>query len=236
MDKIILGDAFEVLKTLPDKSVDLVMTDIPYLMSNAKAGKGYWQQFTQAVQDELQDKEIADGVDISWVDECIRVLKRINMYIWMSKAQIPEYLNYFIAKGCSFEILVWIKPDAMPLHNCKYNSDKEYCLYFRKNGYCQPRDNYYARTYFMHNKNIEDKNLYGHPTCKPVGITKILIENSTHEGDVVLDPFLGSGTTAVAAYQTKRHYIGIEKNEKFYNTAVTRIEEEKKHLDLPLTF
>ena len=213
------------------------MTDIPYLYLEKKSSpKSHLYKAVMQTRTDLEDCEIDKGVDISWLDEACRIMKKINIYIWMSKFQIPEYLNYFVNKKASYEFILWIKPDAMPLHNCKYNSDKEYCLYFRKEAYCQPKDNYSAKTYFLRNKNIQDKQLYGHPTCKPVDMIKILIENSTHEGDLVFDPFLGSGTTCVAAWQLKRKYLGIEKNEGFYKTAVKRIEEEKKHLDLPLTF
>lgn len=236
-NKIYLGDSLELMKSIPDKSIDLIMTDIPYLyLEKRPSKKSCLYNDVIKVREELSDCDIDNGIPITWLDEACRIMKKINIYIWMSKFQIPEYLNYFISKGASYEFLVWIKPDAMPLHNCKYNSDKEYCLYFRKGAYCQPKDNYYARTYFLKNRNFEDKQTYGHPTPKPVGITKILIENSTHEGDLVFDPFIGSGTTAVAAYQTKRKYLGIEKNETFYKTTIKRLEDEKKHLDLPLTF
>lgn len=236
-NKIYLGDSFELMKQIPDRSIDLIMTDIPYLYLEKKPSpKSHLYKAVMQTRTDLEDCEIDKGVDISWLDEACRIMKKINIYIWMSKFQIPEYLNYFVNKKASYEFIVWLKPDAMPLHNCKYNSDKEYCLYFRKEAYCQPKDNYSAKTYFLRNKNIQDKQLYGHPTCKPVDMIKILIENSTHEGDLVFDPFLGSGTTCVAAWQLKRKYLGIEKNEEFYKVAVNRVEEEKKHLDLPLTF
>ena len=71
----------------------------------------------------------------------------------------------------------------------------------------------------------EDKKLYEHPTIKPLEIIKNLIINSSQENDVILDPFLGSGTTAVACVQTKRHYIGFELNENYFNIACKRLDE-----------
>lgn len=236
-NKIYLGDSLELMKSIPDKTIDLIMTDIPYLYLKTKPSpKSHFYKAVMKTRTELEEFEIDKGMDISWLDEACRIMKKINIYIWISKLQIPEYLNYFVNKKASYEFIVWLKPDAMPLHNRKYNSDKEYCLYFRKEAYCQPKDNFSAKTYFLRNKNIQDKRLYGHPTCKPVDIIKILIENSTREGDLVFDPFLGSGTTAVASHRIKRKYLGIEKNEEFYKIAVKRVEEEKKHLDLSLTF
>lgn len=232
-NQIYLGDSFELMKQIPDKSIDLIMTDIPYLYLDKKPSpKSHLYNSVMQTRTELEDCDIDKGVDISWLDEACRIMKKINIYIWMSKLQIPEYLNYFVNKKASYEFIVWLKPDAMPLHNCKYNSDKEYCLYFRKEAYCQPKDNYSAKTFFIRNKNIQDKKLYGHPTCKPVDMIKILIENSSHEGDLVFDPFVGSGTTCVACHQLKRKYLGIEKSEKFYKTAVERLEQEKKILEL----
>ena len=71
-----------------------------------------------------------------------------------------------------------------------------------------------------------------HPTEKPVDLMKILIENSTHEGDVVLDPFMGSGTTAIACIKERRHFIGFELNSEYYEKAVKRIRLEQQQPQL----
>lgn len=232
-NKIYLGDSLELMKQIPAGSVDLIYTDIPYLYSDKMPSKkSSLYEEVMTTRQQLQDDEIDKGIDIRWLDEACRIMKKINIYIWMSKFQIPEYLNYFVNKGASFEFLLWIKSTCMPLHNNKYNSDKEYCLYFRKGGRCQPKDNNSAATYFYQPINNTDKTLYGHPTIKPMNIVKQMIENSTLEGDLVFDPFLGSGTTACACWQLKRKYLGIEKKEQYYNIANKRIEEEKKVLEL----
>lgn len=69
----------------------------------------------------------------------------------------------------------------------------------------------------------KDKVLYGHPTIKPLEIIKTLIENSSYEGDLILDPFIGSGTTAVAAKQLNRNFIGFEINKNFYEASKKRL-------------
>lgn len=71
--------------------------------------------------------------------------------------------------------------------------------------------------------NKPDKKLYGHPTIKPLPIIKTLVENSSRENDLVLDPFIGSGTTAVACRLTNRNFIGFEVNEEYAKVAVNRI-------------
>lgn len=72
---------------------------------------------------------------------------------------------------------------------------------------------------------MADKKKYGHPTCKPIGILKNLIVNSSNENDVILDPFIGSGSTAVASMLTNRHYIGFEIDKNYYENSITRINE-----------
>jgi DNA modification methylase len=77
--------------------------------------------------------------------------------------------------------------------------------------------------YWVQQVNTADKRLYGHPTVKPLNIIRQLIVNSSEEGGVVLDPFMGSGTTAVAAMAEGRHYIGFETDKTYYETAKKRI-------------
>ena len=80
--------------------------------------------------------------------------------------------------------------------------------------------------------NSKDKNKYHHPTIKPLNFIQKLIRNSSKEKDLVLDPFMGSGTTAVAAIKEKRRYIGFETNKQYYDVALKRIEAENKTLYL----
>lgn len=119
----------------------------------------------------------------------------------------------------------------MPLYSCKYMSDKEYCLYFRKKGYCRPKNYEDAKTVYYSTINIKDKKLYGHPTIKPVELIRKIIRNSSKENDLVLDCFLGSGTTAVASILENRNYIGYEINKKYYEIAKKRISDTLKERD-----
>lgn len=119
----------------------------------------------------------------------------------------------------------------MPLCGGKYLEDCEYCLYFykgiklntcydtAKKVYCQPI-------------NLEDKKMYNHPTIKPLNIIKNFLINSSRENELVLDPFMGSGTTAVACKELGRNYIGFELNPKFHQISIDRLngvtQREKK--------
>lgn len=120
-------------------------------------------------------------------------------------------------------LLLWQKSYATPLFCNKYLTDKEYCLYFRKGGYCQPQNYDDAKTIFNLPINIKDKNKFLHPTCKPLNIIETLIKNSSKEGNIILDTFLGSGTTAVACKNTNRNFIGFEINKKWFDIANNRL-------------
>lgn len=224
------GDCLKLIRQIPDKSIDLIITDPPYLIKNTKAGgKSALAKSIQGMNDEIKQNELTEGFDPLILPEMLRVLKKINIYIWCNAKQIPMYLDFFVKENkCSFDVLIWNKTNAMPLFNNKYLSDKEYCLYFRKNGYCQPQSYEDAKTVFYQPINTKDKKKYKHPTIKPLNIIETIIKNSSHEGDVIFDPFLGSGTTAVAAVNTNRHYIGFEKDPKYFEIACQRLDEAER--------
>lgn len=227
-------DCLEGLRAIPDASIDLVMTDPPYLIKDTHAGGNTRLSRTiQPINNELRDNDLVNGLDPAVLPELVRVLKTINLYIWCNKAQIPDYLDYFVKKNkCSFDVIIWSKTNALPTYHNKYLSDKEYCLYFRKGGYCQPTSYEAARTAYYQPINVYDKKNYPHPTIKPLNIVKTLIENSSRPGDLILDPFLGSGTTAVACMELGRKYIGYELNGGYFETAQRRIKDTIERLDL----
>lgn len=230
MNSIKCGDCLELIKEIPNKSIDLIVTDPPYLIENTKAGGG--SQLAKSIQkmnDELKENSLTNGFDTRLLDEYTRVMKNTNIYIWCNHKQIPLYLDYFVTqKKCSFDILIWNKNNATPLFNNKYLTDKEYCLYFRKRGYCQPANYNEAKTVFYQPINIKDKRKYNHPTIKPLNIIETIIRNSSKEGQTILDPFMGSGTTGVACINENRNFIGYELNEEYFNIAQNRLREAWK--------
>ncbi|MCD8000864.1 MAG: site-specific DNA-methyltransferase [Clostridiales bacterium] len=227
-------DCLEGLRAIPDASIDLILTDPPYLIKDTHAGgRTRLARTLQPINNELRDNGLVGGLDPAVLPELVRVLKTINLYIWCNKAQIPEYLNFFVGElGCAFDLIVWSKTNPPPLFNNKYMSDKEYCLYFRRGGYCQPTSYEAARTAYFQPINVYDKKNYPHPTIKPLNIVKTLIGNSSKPGDLILDPFIGSGTTAVACAELGRQYLGYELNGDYYETAQRRIQDTIDKLDL----
>lgn len=208
--------------------VDLILTDPPYDMPSTKAGgKSELAKSIQGAFDELKNANLTNGITYEFLDLMVQLQDNINIYIWCNLKQIKFYLDYFIDKHkCKWDEIIWYKTNAMPCFHNKYLTDKEYCLYFRKGGYCNPVNYETAKTVYSLPINILDKKKYGHPTIKPLPIIKNLIINSTHKGDLILDPFAGSGTTLVASKQLGRNYIGFEIDEKYVDICRKRINEE----------
>lgn len=230
LNKIYNVDCNIGIKSLEDNSIDLVVIDPPYII-DVRGGKNDTNGLSKKIRKierELIGKNFVDGYDLQLLDELVRVMKNINIYIWCSVKQIPAYIDFFVKKhNCSMDILIWNKTNAMPLFNNKYLSDKEYCLYFRKKGLCNPGNYLDAKTVYNLPINLKDKKLWSHPTIKPLSIIRTIIRNSSKENDVVLDCFAGSGTTAVASILENRNYLCYEINKEYFDIAVKRINQAK---------
>ena len=219
VNEIVLGDCYKLIKEMPDKSIDLIMTDPPYEYESLSGGgiAGQVEFF-----DELKEAGVDKGFELSLLDEFVRILKNINIYIWVSKKQFKKILDYMVDKyDCKWDLIVWNKSNAFPLCNNQYLHDCEYCLYFHKG--VKLNTNYEtAKTVYITPINQKDKKDYLHPTIKPLDVIETLIRNSCG-GGIVFDPFMGSGTTAVAAKRLGLSYYGFEINERFHRIAVDRL-------------
>lgn len=227
LNKIYNGDTYKLIKEIDDKSIDCIYTDVPYLYFDNGRGKSELSKRISERKKEIQD--ISNGFDYSILDEFCRVLKKINIFIRCSKLQIRDLLNYFNNLGAHFEILVWCKVNPAPLTYNSWLPDIEYCLYFRESGVPYNNDYEYKHKFYLGKLNKSDKDLYFHPTIKPLDCVIKHLKHVTQEGDIVLDPFLGSGTTAVACKELNRNYIGFEKNETFYQIAIDRVNGIKQN-------
>ena len=217
--EILYGDAYKLIKEIPNKSVDLIYTDVPYLYK--KGGCGNSEISKRILAKSQSIKDISNGIDYSILDEFKRVLKKLNLFIWCSKMQIIDILNYFA--DYNFEILVWCKTNPQPSTNNVWLPDVEYCLYFREKG-VRLNDGYDLKSkWYLGAINQQDKKLYNHPTIKPLDLVERHIKETTQVGGVVLDAFLGSGTTAVACKELERNFIGFEINKAYYEIAVDRL-------------
>lgn len=221
INKVINCDCYEMIKNIPDKSVDCIYVDIPYLFDSH--GKGH-SELAKRMDNKNNDLiNIQDGIDYSILNELCRIMKKINCFIWCSKHQILDILNYFDKKNTMFEILSWNKTNPSPTTNNIWLPDIEYCLYFRESG-VKLNDGYELKSkWYISPINKSDKDLYNHPTIKPLDLVKRHILHTTQPNDIVLDCFCGSGTTCVACQETGRRFIGMEINEEYYKIAKNRI-------------
>ena len=119
------------MKKLPDDSVDLIVTDPPYEFA-AHRGGGAFGSKKREYHNQLEDSDITNGFDTKILDELMRVMKKVNIYIWCNKEQIKMYLDYF--KDYNMDLLVLCKTNPVPTCNNKYLSDIEYLLFFREKG------------------------------------------------------------------------------------------------------
>jgi len=217
-------DCLEGMKQIPNKSIDLVITDPPYLIDTV--GSGLYSQKDKQYIKELNF--IKDGFSKEILDEICRVMKKINLYIFCSQKQIILLLDYFVKeKKCNWNIITWHKTNPIPACGNKYLTDTEFILFFREKGVKIYGDYETKFTYYVTPLNQKDKKIYSHPTIKPLNIIQNFIINSSREGEIILDPFMGSGTTAIACMNTNRNYIGFELDKGYYDIILERIKNHK---------
>lgn len=216
------GDCYKLIKDIPDKSIDLVYIDPPYLIEDGGCSGSPLSQRIKKNQ-HIEIEKIRHGIDYSILDELCRVMKYIYIYIWCSKEQILDLLEYFKGKA-RFNLLVWCKTNPTPMTNNVWLPDVEYCICFKSEKAPRYNDGYDLKSkWYISEKNKRDKDLFEHPTIKPLELVKRHILHSTNEGDTVLDCFMGSGTTGVACKETGRNFIGMEIDDKYFKIAQDRL-------------
>ena len=235
LNDIYYGDAYELIKQIDDKSIDLIITDPPYDIQSIRGAGIMVSRNKGNFSREIEENGLDKGMDYAILDEFVRVLKKINVYIWCNKSMILPLLKYFVEeKKCNYEMIIWAKENPIPFCGTHYLVDKEYCLYFWEQGATIDIPFERARTVYLTKNNIEDKKNFKHPTIKNMKIIENLVANSSQTDEIILDPFVGSGTTCVAAKRLGRKYIGFEINEKYYKIAKDRLQgwNQKNEMNL----
>lgn len=213
-------DCMEAIKLLDDNSIDLVVMDPPYLLNLTKVKN------TSSLNNYANELiGLKDGFDLRVLDMLIPKMKKINMYIYCSKRQVKDLIEYFTNKDCNYEILTWHKQNPSPLINNNYLPDTEYVIFAREKGVKLYGSYHTKRKYYISGVNQVDKKKYKHPTIKPLPFIENHIINSSKEGDLILDCYCGSGTTLVGAIKTNRNFIGFEIDKTYYEIAKQRVEE-----------
>lgn len=247
------ADFLEVAKTIPDKSIDCVVTDCPYhiiaggVSTNPNEPSGVLRRQFKSDGSRLGNKwEKKDSTKYivacrqgkmfehneikfeEWLPEIYRVLKDdTHRYIMINGRNLRELQEKAEKVGFVFQnLLVWKKQNATPSQF--YMQQCEFILFLRK-----------GRARYINNRGtmncFDISNIIGnklHPTEKPIELMKIFVENSTNKGDVVLDPFMGSGSTGVACKELNRDFVGVEIDSQYFDIAKQRIELSKDRYEL----
>ena len=225
-NKIHCVDCYEAIKQLPDKSIDLIITDPPYEINHTTGGGMLVDKGIRGMFDDLVENDLCVGINNEILNEFMRVMKKPNIYIWCNKVLIPKLIDFFVIKnGLTFDIISWHKTNALPFCGSKYLTDTEYCLYFKDYGVRLNTTYDTAKTHYELPINVADKKKFEHSTIKPLPIIENFVINSSNEGDIILDTFAGSGTTAVAVKNVGggRKSIGFEINPKWAKVANDRL-------------
>lgn len=216
MIKLINEDCLKYLPEIEDNSVDLFLLDPPYNASNSKLS---FKDKHYITINEEWDKNFK----IDFFDICVNKLKDGGqMLIFCSYHLLGAYLQKNNIK--LQQILHWQKINPVPSFTKCYGFSIEYILWFVKKG--KPYS--FNKEFRFDYKNIFITNVNGwkqtkHPTEKPYNLIKSLIQTHSNENDLIVDIFLGSGTTGVVCKEVNRSFIGIEKEKNYFDMAEKRI-------------
>lgn len=218
------GNAVEILKTIQSETIDLIVTDPPYKIITGGDSNG---------KNSVRPKGILSGNRelmkfipkfSEWLPECYRVLKNgTHAYFMINSTNLTEMLVEVEKAGFKVHnILIWKKNNCTPSQF--YMKNCEYIIFCRK-----------GKAKYINNmggsKTVHDfNNIIGnkvHPTEKPVELMSVYVANSSNENDLILDPFMGAGSTGVACLKLNRKFIGIEIDESYFDIAQNRIMETK---------
>lgn len=244
LNQIIHGDAIEVMETFPAGSMDLIFADPPY---NLQLKDDLWRPDLSKVDavddewDQFDDFQAYDQFSRAWLSAAKRVLAE-NGCIWV----IGSYHNIYrvgkILQDLGFWILnevVWIKTNPMPnFHGVRFTNAHETLIWAKKSQEAKYTFNYHAMKSFNHGKQmrsdwtlpickgserIQVEGEKAHSAQKPEALMYRVLVSSTNPGDIVLDPFFGTGTTGVVAKKLHRKWIGVERDLTYVEVARKRI-------------
>lgn len=236
MNKVELynGDCYDILPQLIDKGikVDLILTDPPYIVSINGGGSDALGKRTKRLRKEIDFT--ANGFDYESIFPMFKKICKIpNYIIFCSNQQLGDFKYFFEhSENLTVETLIWKKTNPIPVANNHHLSDVEYILYVKDKG-----------TYFNNDLPMKMKSKVAefpivasshkvHPTQKPLKLIEQYVLLHSKKDDVILDCFMGSGTTGVSAVRHNRNFIGIEKEQKYYNIAKQRISAENNQTKL----
>jgi DNA modification methylase len=224
INKIHCIDCMEGFKKIPNQSVDLLLTDPPYGISRELNCKGKRLGTTAKLDFNFGDW---DKLNTHWVEEALQKTKGWAI-IFCAKKDIGKYWELLENKGfIAIDALVWQKPDPIPLNGkSKFLNAWETAIIGKRNG--AHWDGYCTHNIIKCQAPKGKERI--HPTQKPLKLFQELIKLTTKENQLVLDPFMGSGTTAVAAKLLGRNFVGFEIDQTYCKLANERLKNTEKSL------
>jgi site-specific DNA-methyltransferase (adenine-specific) len=234
LSRIAQGDCLELMKDLPDNSVDLLLTDPPYNLGQFMHKRGTNikgmrdNHFAYSGWDNLNFNEWSIQMS-DFLKECSRVVKnRGTLLMFMSIMKVETIINLAIDCGFYYKTVgIWHKTNPMPRNmNLQFVNSTEAWLYFINNGTTGTFNNNGKVVHdFIQTATISpsEHKTGNHPTQKPVRILEHFIKLLSNKGDLVFDPFMGSGSTGVAAEHLDRKFLGFELDDKYFEISKKRI-------------
>jgi len=236
LNKIYQGDCLEVMDRLIEQGVkvDAIITDPPFL--HVKGGMKSKRINTGSYKVDSYVNTSMRDFDENNIYKLLDMAKKLfngsfNGYFFCSKLQIVSYLKWTQENKLKYDLLIWDRMKHSLISTKFYTSNIDYIIRIYGKGRALNKVvnkqgkgdiSYYAKIQsYKHPKE------YGHETEKPIELITKYITVSSNENETVFDPFMGSGTTGVACKNLNRNFIGIELNEKYFNIAKERIEENK---------
>ncbi len=249
VNQLLLGDCLEILPAFPDDSFDCCIADPPF---NAASPKGLGWAFSSHVtiqeQWDMFSKDDYFQFTVNWIREVLRVLKpNGNLFVFGSFHCIFT-IGFILQSLFNRRIIsqiVWYKPNAQPNITCRMFTESAEFILWAVNNESEKAKNwtFNYETVKAMNKGKQMRNVWEipltkpserrhgeHPSQKPLAVINRLILAGTNEDDLILDPFSGTGTTAVVAEQHNRKWIMIEKDEAYHQIAHKRIDEVSHRL------
>ncbi len=236
------GDALEVLPQIfpgpADASADLIFADPPYFLSNGgvTCQSGKMVSVNKGGWDRLESVEAMHAFNRAWLKACQSALKAHGV-IWVSGTRHVIFSVGFAMQELGFKLLneiTWEKPNPPPNLSCRYfTHSTETILWAARDSKSKHKFNYQLMR--SHNGDRQMKSVWrftspigaekafgAHPTQKPLALLERIILASSDAGDLIVDPFVGSGTTGIAATRSGRRFIGIDTEAEFLDLAIKR--------------
>jgi DNA modification methylase len=231
INQIYNEDCLEFLSKIDDKSIDLILTDPPY-EHEIHGGLVKDNYFERKLTRDRHINFISNGFDYDKVfSEFDRICKIPNMIIFCSNRQISKIMSYWENKGYSVTLLIWKKPNPIPLGNGNYISDVEFMVYVRGKGatYNSIGVKDQLKVYEYPSPSSSQRI---HPTEKPLDLLRRLLLIHSNENDLILDSFSGSGSTSLACLKEKRNFLACEIDEIFFKSSTKRLNNKKSQKTL----